>query len=93
MAQNTQIEIELPADVASLLERYQQITGTSPQQYVNELVAKTAPTIKAIVEAMEEAAQSDDPEKVMQLFGEKMAKEMVARRNAVADAQGDAASH
>jgi len=93
MAQNTQIQIELPADVAELLARYQQITGTSPEQYVNELVVKTTPTIKAIVEAMEEAAQSDDPEKVMQLFGEKMAKEMVARRNQVASEQGDGAAH
>lgn len=93
MSQNTPIQIELPAEAAALLERYQQITGTAPEQYINELVIKTLPTIKAIVEAMEEAANSDDPEKVMQLFGQKMAQEMIQRRNEVAAAQEDSATH
>ncbi|MBY4677169.1 hypothetical protein [Marinobacterium arenosum] len=83
MTENTRVEIELEQEAAELFARYQQITGTTAEQYIGELVVKTLPTLRAIVEAMEEAATSEDPEKVMELFGRKMAQAMVQQRDAV----------
>jgi len=98
MSDNTQIQIQLPTEAAELLARYEQITGTTPAQYIDELILKTLPTIRAIVEAMEEAASSEDPEKVMELFGQKMAQVMLKQREAAAAAQaqseaGEGAAH
>lgn len=75
------VQIELATETVELFERYQQYTGTTTEFYITQLVEKTLPTVKAMVEAMDEA--SANPEKnldVMEIFGRKMADATMEQR-------------
>lgn len=68
------LTITLDPALRELFERYQAHTQTSAQQYIGELLAKTRPTLQAVVEALDEAG--GDPQALGQLFGSKMAQLM-----------------
>lgn len=74
MATNSHVKVELQAETVELFDRYHKFTGTTPEVYITELVEKTLPTVKAMVEAMEEASASPESSDVMEIFGRKMAE-------------------
>ncbi|WP_421870400.1 hypothetical protein [Motiliproteus sp.] len=78
MADNNNVTIALSDEAASLFSAYQQFTGTTPEQYIEAMVEKTLPTVKALVEAMHEA--DGDGEKVMEIYGRKMAEAMLEQQ-------------
>lgn len=74
MATKSHIQIELQAETVKLFDRYHKHTGTTPEDYITELVEKTLPTVQAMVDAIDEANESPDKNiDVMELFGRKMA--------------------
>ncbi|MBS7661823.1 hypothetical protein I0D00_07650 [Pseudomonas lalucatii] len=73
MATHT-LTIELDPQLQELFRRYEAHTRITAQLYVGELLAKTRPTLQAVVEALDEAA--GDSEALAQLFGRKMASLM-----------------
>lgn len=82
MATKSQVQVELTAKAVELFDRYHKYTGTSPEDYISQLVDQTLPTVAAMVEAMDEA--SENPEQdidVMELFGRKMAAQALAQQN------------
>ncbi len=83
------VEIKLSEEAWQLFSAYQKYTGTAPEAYIDALVDKTLPTVKAMVEAFEEAKE---PEQVMELFGRKMAEAMLKQKEAAAQAQAEAES-
>jgi hypothetical protein len=68
------LTIKLDPQLLALFRRYQEHTSIAPEFYIDELLAKTRPTLQAVVEALDEAA--GDPEALAQLFGRKMASLM-----------------
>jgi hypothetical protein len=75
MSSKSRIEIEINQDTLALFDRYHKYTGTTPEQYISQLVEKTLPTIQAMVDAMDEASeQPDNKIDVMDLFARKMAE-------------------
>lgn len=75
MSDQSTVEIKLSQEAQALFTAYQGFTGTTPEQYIEALVDKTMPTLKALVEAFDEAGE--DGEAVMELFGQKMAQAML----------------
>ncbi|MBA1202830.1 hypothetical protein G7009_13880 [Pseudomonas capeferrum] len=71
---NDTLTIKLDPQLLALFRRYEAHTQVTPQFYLDELLAKTRPTLQAIVEALDEAA--GDPEALAQLFGRRMASLM-----------------
>lgn len=75
MSSNSRVEVEINQDTLELFDRYHKYTGTTPEQYISQLVEKTLPTIQAMVDAMDEASeQPDNNIDVMDLFARKMAE-------------------
>ena len=68
------LTIKLDPQLLALFRRYEAHTSIAPEFYIDELLAKTRPTLQAVVEALDEAA--GDPEALAQLFGRKMASLM-----------------
>lgn len=68
------LTIKLDPQLLALFRRYQAHTQIAPEFYIDELLAKTRPTLQAVVEALDEAA--GDPGALAQLFGRKMANLM-----------------
>ncbi|MEE1869213.1 hypothetical protein [Pseudomonas auratipiscis] len=68
------LTITLDPQLLELFRRYQAHTQVTPEYYVDELLARTRPTLQAVVEALDEAA--GDPEALAQLFGRRMANLM-----------------
>ncbi|WP_439861936.1 hypothetical protein [Pseudomonas sp. MBLB4136] len=68
------LTIKLDPELAALFRRYEAHTRITPELYVGELLAKTRPTLQAVVEALDEAG--GDSEALAQLFGRKMASLM-----------------
>ena len=82
MATKTQVQIELQPETLKLFDRYHKYTGTSPEFYITELVEKTLPTVKAMVDAMDEASENPDAGiDVMELFARNMAAAALAQKN------------
>ncbi|WP_107851831.1 hypothetical protein [Oceanimonas marisflavi] len=79
MAANS-LTLELSPELAALFEEYEALTRVSAEQYVQQLVEKTQPTLEAMVAALQEA--SDDEDAVMELFGKKMAESMLRQQQA-----------
>jgi hypothetical protein len=79
MSDQQRVEIRLSEEAQSLFAVYQGYTGATPEDYIEALVAKTLPTLKALVEALEEAGEDGDA--VMELFGRKMAETMLLHQN------------
>lgn len=71
---NDTLTITLDPQLLALFRRYEAHTQVTAQFYIDELLAKTRPTLQAVVEALDEAA--GDPEALAQLFGRKMASLM-----------------
>ncbi len=80
MSDRTPIEITLSDDAEKLFLAYQAFTGTPPAAYIEALVEKTLPTLRALVAALEEA--DGDGDAVMELFGRKMAEAILEREGA-----------
>jgi hypothetical protein len=78
MSDQSTVEIRLSEEAQALFSAYQGYTGASPADYIEALVSKTLPTLKALVEALEEAGQDGDA--VMELFGRKMAETMLQQQ-------------
>ena len=64
--------------------RYQAHTRTTAEHYIGELLAKTRPTLQAMVEALDEA--DGDAQALGRLFGSKMAQLMQAQQTVQAEA-------
>ena len=79
MSEKNTVEIKLSDEAQQLFEAYQRYTNTTPEAYIDALVVKTLPTLRAMVEAFDEA---DEPEAVMELFGKKMAAEVLKQKQA-----------
>ena len=76
------VQIELAAETLELFTRYQKYTGTTTEFYITQLVEKTLPTVKAMVEAMDEASENPDANlDVMEIFGRKMAAASMEQRD------------
>jgi len=76
MVQET-LELKLSPEARSLFDAYERHTRVTAEVYIGELVDKTLPTLRAMVEAFEEC--QDDPEAVMEVFGRKMGEVMLRR--------------
>ncbi|MCK1792029.1 hypothetical protein [Pseudomonas violetae] len=72
------LTIKLGPELLALFRRYEAHTQITPQFYIDELLAKTRPTLQAVVEALDEAA--GNPEALAELFGRKMAS-LVQQQN------------
>lgn len=81
MAKET-LELKLSAEAQALFEAYERYTRVTPEIYIGELVDKTLPTLRAMVEAFEEC--QEDPEGVMEVFGRKMGEMMLQQKQAAA---------
>lgn len=82
----TQVQVQLDEEALELFDKYHKFTGVSPEYYINQLVEKTLPTVKAMVEAMEEAsANPDENIDVMEIFGRKMAENALQQKNAASE--------
>lgn len=81
MAKET-LELKLSPEAQSLFDAYERHTRVTAEVYVGELVDKTLPTLRAMVEAFEEC--QDDPEAVMEVFGRKMGEMMLQQKQAAA---------
>ncbi|VVO44008.1 hypothetical protein [Pseudomonas fluorescens] len=68
------LTIKLDPQLLALFRRYEAHTQITAQFYIDELLAKTRPTLQAVVEALDEAA--GDPEALAQLFGRRLASLM-----------------
>lgn len=68
------LTIKLDPELLALFRRYEAHTRITPEFYIDELLAKTRPTLQAVVEALDEAG--GDSEALAQLFGRKMASLM-----------------
>ncbi|VVO39568.1 hypothetical protein [Pseudomonas fluorescens] len=68
------LTIKLDPELLALFRRYEAHTQITAQFYIDELLAKTRPTLQAVVEALDEAA--GDPEALAQLFGRRLASLM-----------------
>lgn len=68
------LTIKLDPELLVLFRRYEAHMQVTPEFYIHELLAKTRPTLQAVVDALDEAA--GDPEALAQLFGRKMASLM-----------------
>ncbi|MCO7513372.1 hypothetical protein NJF44_02275 [Pseudomonas guariconensis] len=68
------LTITLDPELLALFRRYEKHTQVTAAYYIDELLAKTRPTLQAVVEALDEAA--GDPEALARLFGNKMASLM-----------------
>ncbi|NVK41722.1 MAG: hypothetical protein HWE39_10820 [Oceanospirillaceae bacterium] len=71
------IELTLNAEAQELFDAYERHTRVTPEVYIGELVDKTLPTLRAMVEAFEECG--DDTEAAMEVFGRKMGEVMLRR--------------
>lgn len=80
------VDIRISDEAQALFSAYQGYTGATPQAYIEALVDKTLPTLKALVAALEEAG--DDGDAVMELFGRKMAETMLAQQGGETKAAG-----
>ncbi|CAE6895791.1 conserved protein of unknown function [Pseudomonas marincola] len=69
---NTTLTLALNSQLRDLFQRYEAHTQVTPEQYVEALLAKTLPTLQAVVEALDEAG--GDSEAMAQLFASKMAQ-------------------
>tara|TARA_R100000750_G_C2329195_1_gene89484 strand:+ start:551 stop:832 length:282 start_codon:yes stop_codon:yes gene_type:complete len=69
---NTTLTLALNSQLSDLFQRYEAHTQVTPEQYVEALLAKTLPTLQAVVEALDEAG--GDSEAMAQLFASKMAQ-------------------
>lgn len=78
MADQQKLTITLSDEAKSLFDEYQRYTGTTPDAYIEALVDKTLPTLKALVDAFQEA--DGDGDAVMELFGRKMAESMLEQK-------------
>ncbi|MCC4263944.1 hypothetical protein LL240_05675 [Oceanimonas baumannii] len=78
----TSLTLELSPELAMLFEQYEALTRVSAEQYVQQLVEKTQPTLEAMVSALQEAG--DDEAAVMELFGKKMAESVLRQQAAQA---------
>ncbi|MFH7565851.1 hypothetical protein [Oceanimonas smirnovii] len=76
------LTLELNPELAALFEQYEALTHVSAEQYVQQLVEKTQPTLAAMVAALQEAG--DDEAAVMELFGKKMAESVLRQQQAQA---------
>ncbi|WMC10987.1 hypothetical protein PU634_01080 [Oceanimonas pelagia] len=76
------LTLTLSQELAELFEQYEALTRVSAEQYVQQLVEKTRPTLEAMVAALQEAG--DDEAAVMELFGKKMAESMLRQQAAQA---------
>lgn len=72
------VTIQLDPELQALFQRYEAHTRISPQLYIGELLAKTRPTLQAVVEALDEAG--GDSQALGRLFGNKMAQLMQAQQ-------------
>ncbi|MGB0467932.1 MAG: hypothetical protein ACPGF7_10465 [Pontibacterium sp.] len=84
MATKSHVQIELQAETVELFDRYHKYTGTTPELYITQLVEKTLPTVQAMVDAMDEASASENPDEVdvMELFSRKMATAAMEQQKA-----------
>ena len=78
------LTINLDPELSALFRRYQAHTRTTAEHYIGELLAKTRPTLQAMVEALDEA--DGDAQALGRLFGSKMAQLMPAQQTAQAEA-------
>jgi hypothetical protein len=74
------VEIELSEQAAKLFADYERYTNVTAEVYIKELVAKTLPTLRAMVSAFEEC--QDNPDAVMEVFGRKMGEMMLEQKQA-----------
>lgn len=66
------LTLTLSDQLHDLFSRYEAHTDVTPEQYVEALLAKTLPTLRAVVEALDESA--GDSQALAQLFANKMAQ-------------------
>ncbi|HEY5717194.1 MAG TPA: hypothetical protein VIS52_01805 [Motiliproteus sp.] len=78
MTDSRSVSISLSAEAAQLFQTYQTYTGTPADAYIEALVEKTLPTLRALVAALDEA--NGDDAAVMELFGRKMAEAMLQQQ-------------
>ncbi|WPC06007.1 hypothetical protein SBP02_04435 [Pseudomonas benzenivorans] len=78
------LTINLDPELGALFRRYQAHTRTTAEHYIGELLAKTRPTLQAMVEALDEA--DGDAQALGRLFGSKMAQLMQAQQAVQAEA-------
>lgn len=76
------VTIRLSDETRQLFADYERYTRVDAQTYIGELVDKTVPTLRAMVEAFEEC--QDDTDAVMEVFGRKMGEMMLQQRQASA---------
>jgi len=79
MTSDSFVKVELTNEAVELFDRYHKYTGTSPEFYIGQLVEKTLPTVRAMVEAMDEASEKGEEVDVLELFGRKMAEAAMAQ--------------
>jgi putative heme degradation protein len=75
------LTIKLDPELRALFRRYEAHMQVTAEYYIDELLAKTRPTLQAMVEALDEAA--GNPEALAQLFGHKMASLMQQQKGQV----------
>ncbi|MEH6470642.1 MAG: hypothetical protein V7752_05265 [Halopseudomonas sp.] len=83
MSDQQTVEIRLNDEAQALFAAYQGYTGATAEDYIEALVVKTLPTLKALVEALQEAGEDGDA--VMEIFGRKMAESVLQQQQAAQD--------
>lgn len=79
MSDQPTVEVRLTDEALALFNAYQGYTGTTAGQYIESMVDKTLPTLKALVESFDEVGKDGD-DAVMELFGRKMAESMLQQQ-------------
>ncbi|MFI8479864.1 hypothetical protein ACIGCM_04750 [Pseudomonas sp. NPDC078700] len=66
------LTLPINSQLLDLFKRYQAHTQVTPEQYIEALLAKTQPTLQAVVEALDESGGDSDV--MARLFASKMAQ-------------------
>lgn len=64
------LTLPINKQLLDLFKRYEALTQVTPEQYIEALLAKTQPTLQAVVEALDESGGDSDA--LAQLFASKM---------------------
>ncbi|WP_339510970.1 hypothetical protein [Pseudomonas sp. RL_15y_Pfl2_60] len=64
------LTLPINKQLLDLFKRYEAHTQVTPEQYIEALLAKTQPTLQAVVEALDESGGDSDA--LAQLFASKM---------------------
>lgn len=86
MSTPQEVTIKLDEPTSALFAEYQAYTRVSPEHYLQQLLEKTLPTLKAMVDALREAGE--DEQAVMELFGKKMAESLLRQQAARGGVEG-----